>query len=103
MCSRLQGLCQRWVAGHAAHTRKPHAVHSARVPSSVVATLLLAGNSFLNCLPCFAMQRVNGRLAMWAFAAIALGEFSNHTPALEQFSEGWVAAILFSMTITSGM
>jgi hypothetical protein len=28
---------------------------------------------------------VNGRIAMYAFAAIAYTEFKTHTPALEQF------------------
>eukprot|EP00983_Pelagomonas_calceolata_P120534 1160717-Pelagomonas_calceolata.AAC.1 len=31
-----------------------------------------------------AMQRINGRLAMWAFASIVAGELGSKTPALEQ-------------------
>jgi len=29
-------------------------------------------------------QRINGRLAMWAFASIVAGEVGSQTPALEQ-------------------
>mmetsp|Transcript_35007 Transcript_35007/g.88647 ORF Transcript_35007/g.88647 Transcript_35007/m.88647 type:complete len:193 (-) Transcript_35007:554-1132(-) len=47
-----------------------------------------------------APERVNGRVAMWAFASFAATELSSHTPVLEQFASGWAAAVLFSMTIT---
>jgi len=48
-----------------------------------------------------APERINGRLAMWAFASIVAGELGSKTPALEQLASGWPAAILFSITITA--
>ncbi|GFH32226.1 low molecular mass early light-inducible protein HV90, chloroplastic, partial [Haematococcus lacustris] len=46
-------------------------------------------------------ERLNGRAAMWAFASFALTELKSHTPVLEQMGEGWLAAILFSLLITT--
>ncbi|KAF5836964.1 early light-inducible protein [Dunaliella salina] len=48
-----------------------------------------------------APERINGRCAMWAFAAIVAGELGSKTPALEQLTSGWPAALLFSITITA--
>jgi hypothetical protein len=36
---------------------------------------------------CLQPERLNGRVAMWAFAQFALTELSTHTPVLEQFAE----------------
>eukprot|EP00199_Chlamydomonas_sp_CCMP681_P006390 CAMPEP_0119107140 /NCGR_PEP_ID=MMETSP1180-20130426/8395_1 /TAXON_ID=3052 ORGANISM="Chlamydomonas cf sp, Strain CCMP681" /NCGR_SAMPLE_ID=MMETSP1180 /ASSEMBLY_ACC=CAM_ASM_000741 /LENGTH=193 /DNA_ID=CAMNT_0007092583 /DNA_START=40 /DNA_END=621 /DNA_ORIENTATION=- len=53
--------------------------------------------SFAGPLP----ERLNGRLAMWAFAAMALAEVQTHTPALEQIGENWLSAVLLTTTILS--
>lgn len=46
------------------------------------------------------VQRLNGRVAMWAFAALALGEWQSGKTTLQQATEHPVAAVMFSLLIS---
>lgn len=46
------------------------------------------------------VQRVNGRVAMWSFAALALGELQSGKTTLQQAVEHPVAAVMFSLLIS---
>lgn len=46
------------------------------------------------------LQRLNGRVAMWSFAAIALAEWQSGKTALQQAVEHPVAAISFGLLIS---
>ena len=46
------------------------------------------------------MQRLNGRVAMWSFAAMALGELQSGKTILQQATEHPVAAVFFSLLIS---
>ncbi len=46
------------------------------------------------------MQRLNGRVAMWSFAAIALAEWQSGKTSLQQAQDHPIAAISFMLLIS---